>query len=187
MKKANILLFLFVCIFPVFSLIAQKKNVVDSLSKNYRVFMCNKDSTLALAGQVKYALFDGKNKQLTEYEYDEIRDLYPDFAQNILSKNHLFALMDVNRKFLTDFIYEKIELVQSERVFVTKKGKCALMNLEGELLSPFIWDSVGIFSFNLAIVKKGNHYGLIDTMGKEILACEYESILDKTNVLGYFL
>jgi hypothetical protein len=57
-----------------------------------------------------------------------------------------------------------------------KDHKCAFLNKKAEPICPFIYDKLDYFNNGIAIVQKEGKTGLIDTAGKEVIPCIYQSI-----------
>ena len=56
---------------------------------------------------------------------------------------------------------------------IVQNGKCGYINKEGELVIPYLYDSISNFDGEYAAVKKDGKYGLINTKGETVIPFEY--------------
>lgn len=57
-----------------------------------------------------------------------------------------------------------------------KNNLWGAVNKEGEVILPFKYDGLGVFSEGVAWFKEGNAYGFIDHKGQEIIAPQYDRV-----------
>ena len=105
--------------------------------------------------------------EVEKHPADEYNDEY--YMMKPDSKWALYA----NGKFVSDFIYENI-IGGNSGAFVKSGGKFAVSDLEGNVLTDFVYDDVSILFYGFAAVKKGSKWGFIDGAGNELLPFKYE-------------
>lgn len=58
------------------------------------------------------------------------------------------------------------------------KQKWSFINKKGEIITDYIFDETHDFSENMAAVKTDGLWGFIDTNGKQVINCKYQSVKD---------
>ena len=73
--------------------------------------------------------------------------------------------------------YDKIGTFGNDGLaYTTKEGKVGLMNMEGKVVVPNIYESISRFNGYYAITRKNGLAGMINKQGKILIANEYENI-----------
>ncbi|GHV12530.1 hypothetical protein FACS1894219_05630 [Clostridia bacterium] len=60
---------------------------------------------------------------------------------------------------------------------VYKNGKCGFINTKGDVVIPYIYDSVHWFCEGYAAVKKGGKWGFIDDTANIVIPFEYDDVI----------
>lgn len=84
-----------------------------------------------------------------------------------------WGVIDANRQILADPAYDTVYFFKDGYAIAKKSGKYCHLNTKGQEVYAPQYDSVGYFDYNykgsgysgLAVAKKGNYYGLINTSG----------------------
>ena len=77
--------------------------------------------------------------------------------------------------FLCPFVALQAEVV------VNQKGKCGYADESGNLIVDYKYDFIGPFSeHNVAVVKKGKKFGMVNSEGEEVLPAVYDALLPHT-------
>lgn len=102
----------------------------------------------------KWAIFNNKGKQLTDFLYDEIYGTSNNF--DYYNENYLFKGL----------------------LLVRKGNQYRYLNRNLDIVADFGYYSNAepITKYGLAIVKKGNYFGIIDSIGKTVTPFEYTLI-----------
>ncbi|BBE16547.1 hypothetical protein AQPE_0687 [Aquipluma nitroreducens] len=102
----------------------------------------------------KWAIFNNKGKQLTDFIYDEIYGTSNNFDY-------------FNEKYLFNGL-----------LLVRKGDQYRYLNRNLQIVADFGYFTKAepITEYGFAIVKKENYYGIIDSMGKIVIPCEYSLI-----------
>ncbi len=62
-------------------------------------------------------------------------------------------------------------------VVASKNGLCGYKDSQGNLVIPYKYDYIGNFSGQgVAVMKKGNKFGMVTNQGREVLAAKYDAI-----------
>jgi len=103
-------------------------------------------------------------------QYDEIEIL----SENSIAvkKGNLFGIVDANDKPFTQFDYEEIGSICSERIRARRKGKYGFLNTKGAEVVPFVFDWGTDFEYGYSIVKQRDHCVVIDMEGRLVLALD---------------
>lgn len=97
------------------------------------------------------------------------------------------ALSDNNKiKPLTQPVYVPVTPPADNRVGVSRNGKMGFLDLNGREVIPCTYDEVGTFKLGRALVRVGNHFGIIDTLGNIILPIEYSDNTSKGHKYVYY-
>ena len=59
---------------------------------------------------------------------------------------------------------------------VEKKGQVGLVDKNGKVVLPYIFESIGLFDGNVAVAKKNGVFGAINTTGKLVIPFKYSNI-----------
>ena len=87
----------------------------------------------------------------------------------------------------TPFIYTPVTYVSDNRIGVLRDyDKMGFLDLEGNEVIPCIYDEIGAFRQGRTMVRKGDLYGIVDTLGHIILPIEYHSHSDRGIKYTYF-
>ena len=127
----------------------------------------------------KYGLIDRQGNILEEFIYDYI-DVISDTDDIIgeylrFEKDNKCALYSTRRKtFLTEFIYDDIEFCYENKLCVTLDNKIGFIDINGEVITPIIYDSSSTFyNEGFVAVQENGLHGALDSTGKEVIPCEY--------------
>jgi hypothetical protein len=108
-------------------------------------------------------------------EYDRIGKF--DKGVALVWKNKLVGLIKPNGKEIVKPEYEKIGSFGSDNLaFTTKDGKIGIINLEGKVIAPNIYESISPFHGSRAITKKDGLYGIINKQGKVLVENKYQKL-----------
>jgi hypothetical protein len=142
-----------------------------------------------------YGLIDTSENIILKFEYKDI-DVFREQNVAILEKDNKFGFYFLNEKRLSPLVFDKIYKSQIERplevcsncakkvpfnkgvALVEKENQYALINDQFEEVIPFgLYDSIQPINMGgLAIIKKNNKYGIVDSLGNEFLKPEYDFI-----------
>ena len=125
-------------------------------------------------------LLDLKGNRLTNMDYDFISKFYQGFACFEREKKRGILSFSGEEVITTDYGMDDFvsfkplqEYFDYSIVRVYHKGKWGLLNKNGELIVPFIYDNMGDFNDGLSVVELDNKYGAIDTNGKIVVPVEF--------------
>lgn len=90
----------------------------------------------------------------------------------------------VKRK--TEPIYFAVTAPSSNLVGVVRGEKQGFLDFEGHEAIPCIYDEIGSFRLGRTLVRQGDRYGIIDTLGNIILPVEYSNHSTKGNKYVYY-
>ena len=108
-------------------------------------------------------------------QYDKIGKFYHGVA--IVWKNGLCGVIKSSGKEIVKPEYEKIRPFGSDGIsYTTKDGKIGLLTIEGKVLTPNIYESIGVFKNSYAITKMNGLVGMINKKGKVVVENEYQKI-----------
>lgn len=114
---------------------------------------------------------------------DTYEAVFPSDNEDIYTvyKDSKFGAINTSGQVIIDVKYKLLSTADNGLIcFVDKgedgKSKYGYMNLSGEIVSPPQYNAVKHFENKRAIVRKGDKYGCIDTLGREILPCRFSSI-----------
>lgn len=75
--------------------------------------------------------------------------------------------------------YDEIRRFYGTFCKVTQNGKCGIINDEGEIIIPLIYDYIGYCSKNTIEVVKNHKFGIIDLSGHTVIPVKYDTIEKK--------
>ena len=109
--------------------------------------------------------------------------LFPSDDEDIYTvyKDSKYGIINTNGDIIIEIKYKLLSTADNGLICFVDKGKSGkleygYMNLSGEVVSPPQYNAVNHFENKRAIVRKGDKYGCIDTLGREILPCRFYSI-----------
>ena len=142
---------------------------------------------LSMLGKAYY-LLDSKGKRLLSYEKDGIEYLgnAGEGYLRVKYENGETALIDRNGKEQFRTAEYSIYQVSEGHVRVSNRDKMGFLDLQGNEITPFLYDTVWIFSEGMAEVaiyeetggKPVPRYGFIDRDGNEVVSPKYKESRD---------
>lgn len=93
----------------------------------------------------------------------------------IVKSLNLFGVINLSGKVIIPFMYDDINLRSETAFFVKQRNKWALMSVNGEQLTDFRYDEPFYYS-RRGFVKENGKYGIIDSIGKEILPPQFTDL-----------
>ena len=144
----------------------------------------------------KYCIYDLKQKQLKETEFDEIEELISKYKFGVQlkkDKTKMYALISPYGKILTKAKYTEIEvglydeLTEKTNFIAKRDNKWGVLDGNGKEISPFKYENEieicknGTIIFT-EITNNDYKYGVANMKGKVLIPCIYDSIseLDET-------
>ena len=76
----------------------------------------------------------------------------------------------------TDIKFQQVDDETKLKLIQLKNGKWGFTNSDYEIVIPFEYDDIGVFSEGLAYVKKNNKFGFYDKNGKLIVPLIYDNV-----------
>ena len=102
-----------------------------------------------------------------------------------LTDNNLQLTVNTRPSLLTEPVYVPVTGVGDNRIGVARSNKMGFLDLKGREVIPCIYDEIGVFKLGRTLVRVGDKYGIIDTLGKVILPIEYDYKSTKGNKYVY--
>ncbi|MEK0413981.1 MAG: hypothetical protein RL070_1469 [Bacteroidota bacterium] len=125
----------------------------------------------------KYAFFNYKGEQLSDFEYDDYEDFEEGFAN--VNIDGQWGVIDTNCKLIIPCKYDLIQKY-SQGVFGAQiDEKYGFINSDNKIVCEFKYDDVMNFSGGYCIVNLDEKYGIIDLNFNEVVPCiseEYPSV-----------
>ena len=102
----------------------------------------------------------------------------------VVSKNGKLALSKIDGSLLTDFEYDNFNGSLSSYIIATKNKKLGLLNSEGEIVVPCLYEDLRtVFSNQRMSVKRNGKYGFVDENGEEVIPCVYDYVYDFCDII----
>jgi hypothetical protein len=122
-------------------------------------------------------IVDNQLNILTPQHYQELERLGENFL--LFTEAGKKGIMRVSGEVIIEPRYDNI--LKADNLFLAGKGSYNLLwkifNHSGELVNPFLWQAVGRPQTNGYIpVKRNGYWGFIDSRGKQIMECVYDSV-----------
>ena len=94
----------------------------------------------------------------------------------VITKNGKLALCKIDGSLLTDFEYDRFDNGLSSYIIATKNKKQGLLNSEGEIVVPCLYEDLryALFHNQRMSVKRNGKYGFVDEKGEEVIPCVYD-------------
>ncbi len=127
---------------------------------------------------LRYGLVNLKGEQVLAFRYASLRTHGAQLIA-LVEKAPLqaYGVINTDGEALIGFEYTAIRPVATDRYAVRhEKGLEALFNIEGEALTPFQYDSIASFEHGLAVTYQRGKQGVINQMGVEHLANQYQQV-----------
>lgn len=155
---------------------AQLNNFYGYINRNFDEFDFKYEYAGAFSNDVaavkkdgKWALINNKFKNITEFEYDNIKvndyGYCFEFGYAVAQKNDKYYLLDKNGKtvFKGDFDDMKLPASEDGAVAVKTGDKWGYINNDGSVLIEAAYDDAYSFSLGFAPVKMNDRWAYIDT------------------------
>jgi hypothetical protein len=138
---------------------------------------------LLVAGQkkgehLKYGLVNVKGEQALAFRYASLRSHAAQLIASVAKAQRLaYGLINSEGEALIGFEYAAIRPVAADRYAVRHElGQEALFSAEGEVLTPFRYDSIAPFEHGLAVTYRQGKQGVIDQSGAQQVANQYQQV-----------
>jgi hypothetical protein len=147
------------------------------------------DSFVCVMENGKWAFFSCEGKQLTKFEFDQITESpysetsYTYFESGLCRVQKNGKLGYINSNFQTVIPFGKYQESEtfdlSKRAVVKTKGKYGLINTQDKFILEPKYQSIDYFKYPSGRykVQYANKYGIIDSIGQEILPTQYLEII----------
>ncbi|HTL83069.1 MAG TPA: WG repeat-containing protein [Bacteroidia bacterium] len=143
------------------------------------------DGVIGFKEKGKWGLIDTLGKIIVPAQYEEMEHDYEGLVY--AKKKGKWGAIDHTGKALTTFDYDDFWFDINYVVCMKKKDKWGMMTKAGELLVEPTYDNISELyaGSGYFLVKQNEKYGLLDTLGKTIVAVKYQAVCDYNS--GYAL
>lgn len=132
----------------------------------------------------RWGLIDHSGRIVLPTVYDFVMAL--DDTLFFAGKDEGMALFDSRMKPLTPFVYTwASDRIRDGRIAVSRNGKYGFLDRRGREVVSCIYDLVGVFGLNRAMVSLDGHFGIVDTAGRIVLPVEYDDATSKGDKYYY--
>lgn len=125
-----------------------------------------------------YYLFDREGGELLAGAWDDIYEDYQVKGLYLIRKDKKYGLADGGGEILLEPVYEYMVLIPGRELAIVKaeSGAYGVVDYEGRVKVPFIYDSLGYFSETGAVAGLDGKYGVIRYDGTLEIPLEYDKI-----------
>ena len=98
----------------------------------------------------------------------------------VVTRNSTWKIIDkANKEYPLEVEFDDLILPQSIYGVIKfkKNGKVGLINNQGKLIAPAIYDDTSVFLNGVALYKSGNEYGYIDIAGQKTILPDYLGLI----------
>lgn len=141
----------------------------------------------------RMGIIDENENIILPIEYKDIKTYpYNDGSFLAINKDGKYGCVLINGKVSLPFEYDQINTSYSNNLKTTKNNKCGLIQVNSGTPTEIVtceYDNINIENETF-IVEKNNLFGMLDSFGKLITPCEYESIdkaVSKNNYSSSFV
>ena len=156
----------------------------------YRALGEFNDGYILAASADRYGFLNNKGDTVVQFRYTFSKQA---LAESKFAAGHAkvyqgskVGIIDSTGKKVFPAIFEDVGLYQGVRIPVKKRRKWGYADLEIDLVIPYDYSLAENFRDSVAIVSKGEFYGIIDTNGTEVIDIVYEDLswVDDTLLLA---
>lgn len=127
------------------------------------------------------ALIHQSDSLLTSFSNFEIQEQFGEWIS--VKQNGKSGVLHFDGEMFLEPIYDSVRFVQ--QVFIVKykrQGKrgWSMVNSYGEVITDQVYDKMDWLGDSYFKVKRDNYWGVINSLGKEIIYCKYDSIVQYT-------
>lgn len=124
-----------------------------------------------------FGIINTDGKEVLPLIYKQIAS-YDSNVAVVRDDSRKIALVELNsRKNLTEFSYDNMHSPKNGFIRAYRDQQCYFIDLKGKEMGPLLFDEVYDFTkHGFALVKNGKHYGAINTSGKLVASCIYDTI-----------
>jgi hypothetical protein len=130
------------------------------------------DGAMPVKRDGKWGYVDRNGREFIHLRFDEAYPFMSGVANSEISSEPVI----INKK--GEIIYRGAPFLQGvadERIaMINGEEKAGFLDLSGNVVIPFIYDSTGSFDEGLAPVRKGNKWGYIDKSGKLVIPFKFD-------------
>ena len=128
------------------------------------------------------ALIHKSDSLLTSYSNYNIQMHFDRWI--LVNKENKYGIIDFNGQMLLEPVYDTI--VYSNELFLVKSRingvrGWSIYNHHKKLITDQVYDQISPIGENYFNVKRGGYWGLANSLGKEIIFCKYDSIVEYSN------
>jgi len=154
------------------------------IGSNYDKIYDLKDNLFIVFKDSKMGLIDLKNNEILPCEYQSISQ---DFKNNlsVIIKNDAYGVINSSGKIIIPCQYHYLVVdysnnisvqIKDENIDFGNKIKSGLIDTNGKILIPIIYDSLESMDYGLWKVKIKDKYGIVNDANKEITPIKYDEI-----------
>lgn len=133
-------------------------------------------SALTATGQqIDELSFRQLAQNLRQAQYDQLRD-FDDNGYAFVSKNDLSGIIATDGRVVIPCEYESLYFTSGDTLSAMKNGKKGYINLQGQVIAPFIYDDFGEFdSLGYAPAWKDGKLGAIDRQWNMVIPFKFDT------------
>lgn len=139
----------------------------------------------------KWGFIDGTGRMVVAPLYDNVGDYFGGYAR--VNQGKKYGAIDKNGKIVIPIKYESMDHSSNNTLYydtlevkaskfnekcfsVESNGKWGVVDIRGNIIVPFVYDSRVEFNNGYAVVGKNKKYGIIDSTGNLVVPCVHNSI-----------
>jgi hypothetical protein len=113
-----------------------------------------------------------KGKPLTQFIFDVAGDFRNGYA--VVSKDEKFGLINISGAYNIEPKYENLSFIGDGLLKAQNEDDAwGIVNVQGQIILPFLYDAIGDFSEHRALVVKGEKCGYINESGEIIIPVNF--------------
>ena len=127
-----------------------------------------KESMIAVSKDNKWAFYDKKGNQITDFIYDNVKPFYNGIAP--VKVNEGIRFIDKGGKYISEEVYDKVTgSVENNWIIVERDGLFGCLDEKGNITLEMVYDNISLFKYGKSRVEKNSQVGIIDIKGEWII------------------
>jgi len=161
---------------------------------DYHAGFYNKNGVAIACKGSKYGLVNLKGEKILPFEYDHISNYDNPLLFKVI-QNHKCGLASSEGKFLADIIYNEIEYISPEKIYLRIGEDVGICDIDGKMIVPVKYEDAAYSGNLIAMVKERSRWYLLNCTSGTLSETQYNEVYeirtgihtDNSMIKGYYV
>ena len=167
---------------------------VNIICPEYQPGFYNQAGVAVASKSGKYGLVNSKGEIILPFHYDNISN-YDNSELFKVIVNHRGGLVSSSGRFLTDIVYNEIEYISEEKIYLRIDDDVGICDIDGKMIVPVKYEDAAYSGNLIAMVKAGSRWYLRNCVSGSLSETHYNEVYeirtgihtDNNMIKGYYV